>query len=309
MLATSTVTSTLSPDARHRGLRPAARGRRGGAGPHLGQHPRTGDAHNDRLRAATARASRPAWSPVGRAVPGSAGGDDRDRVRGQHGGQGGRPGRPDLRQRQVNWPATDDGGSVGPGHPAEPVQRDVLLGAQGRAARAPARRGGRPARGRRSRRTARRTGRRPPAARRRRRARAAGTTRPAPAPARRRRGRARCVSRPRRPACTEHRGEPLLVGEVDLGRATAEVVVHDVGPGGAGQLVAGVARAAAPRRPRRRSRPASAAGTSSMTPITPTTGVGQDRRRARLVVEADVATGHRRAEDLAAVHQPGDRPG
>ena len=72
----------------------------------------------------------------------------------------------------------------------------------------------------------------------------------------------------------QQRGERLLGGEVDDRRTAAEVVVDDVGPGGAAQLLARLAEqehvlavAGNPCVTRAR--------TSSMTPSTPTTGVGR----------------------------------
>ena len=108
------------------------------------------------------------------------------------------------------------------------------------------------------------------------------------------------VTAPSRAASTMQRRQRLLGGEVDRGRQATEVAVHDVRPLAAGQLLAGLAEQqhglalgheagarargdvvdhAEGRHHRRR----------------------QDRGLAGLVVEADVAAGHRDAEHEAGV--------
>ena len=85
-----------------------------------------------------------------------------------------------------------------------------------------------------------------------------------------------------------HLGQPPLMIEVHQRRPATEMVMDNIGPGRAGELVAGVAeqvdrlaRVGEAHRVRR--------VTSSITPSTPITGVGRIGVVAGLVVEADIA--------------------
>ena len=103
-------------------------------------------------------------------------------------------------------------------------------------------------------------------------------------------------------------GQRALGSEVDLRRQTAEVAVHDVRPLRAGELVAGLAEqedllALGDEAGR------DALGDVLDDPEHGDDRRGQDGRLAGLVVEADVAAGHRDAELEAGVLQPAARLG
>jgi hypothetical protein len=113
------------------------------------------------------------------------------------------------------------------------------------------------------------------------------------------------VTRPSRPTRAEHLTERPLGGQVDGGRAAAEVAVHHRRPGGPAELRPGGAQqqdglAAGPP-----------AGGDAGADVVVHAQDADDRRRvdrdvAGLVVEADVAAGDRQAEVAAGVGQAAD---
>ena len=103
-------------------------------------------------------------------------------------------------------------------------------------------------------------------------------------------------------------GQPLLVIEVDRRRPAAEMIMDRRRPRPSRPARRGSRRAGRPRRRRLRKPIGVRRVTSSITPSTPTTGVGRIGHVAGLVVEADVAAGHRGAERPAAVDQAARSP-
>ena len=153
-----------------------------------------------------------------------------------------------------------------------------------------------PARGRPTRRTARRTGRRPRQA----------VDHRARDPPIRQDSTSACASPPSERSCalvsspsaaaaTRSSAEALLGGEVDRGRAPAEVPVHDVRPLGAAELLAGLAEQVDDVAVAGEARPHAARDVVDHAEHADHRR-GEDRPVAGLVVEAHVAAGDRDAE-------------